>query len=56
MNHRLLSHVLYINQATLIGGGGILKYPPLSEKFLKIPPSKFWENFSKNRVKLRNLG
>ena len=34
-------------QATLIGGWwGILK----------IPPSKFWEKFSKNREKLRNLG
>ena len=36
------------NQATGIGGvgGGILKYPPLAEKFWKIPPpGDFGKNF-----------
>ena len=37
------------------GGGGILKYPP-QRKIFKNTPSKFWENFLKNREKLRKLG
>ena len=34
---------------------GYLEIPP-QRKILKMPPSKFWENFLKNREKLMNLG
>ena len=43
-------------QATLIEGGGILKYPPSAKNFENTPPpSKFWEKFSKNRGKTQKF-
>ena len=35
------------------GGGNILKYPP-QKNLPKMPPSKFWEIFLKNRKNEEN--
>ena len=52
----VLEALFTLKQATLIGGGGgILKYPP-QRKIFENTPLKFWEKFSKNRGRLRNLG
>ena len=58
LDHQIILHLRIHNaliQATGIGGGrgGILKYPPLAEKFWKIPPpleilGKIFEKTGKN--------